>query len=51
MSLNASPNQRRFTPHYSPAIVRRRPGDGILAAIEIHRRRTGWQGPVILVPA
>ncbi|MES2292006.1 MAG: hypothetical protein V4527_01775 [Pseudomonadota bacterium] len=40
-----------YRPGYSPAIIRRRPGDGLLACIERHRRYTGWQGPVIVVPA
>ena len=41
---------RHYDPHSSPSIVRRMPGEGILSAIERHRRRTGWQGSVVVVP-
>lgn len=42
---------RDYDPHYSPAIVRHRTGGDVLSEIERHRHRTGWKGPVILVPA
>lgn len=51
IETNQRPGYRTYRPGYSPAIVRRHRGENLLASIEAHRRRTGWQGPVVVVPA
>lgn len=35
----------------SPAIVSHKSGEKVFVSIELHRRRTGWRGPVVVVPA
>jgi hypothetical protein len=48
-TFHQSPAPHR-EPH-SSAVVRRQAGEGLLTAVEMHRRRTGWRGPVIIVRA
>jgi|GEM_PF-6492985 len=46
-----APGYCQSRPGYHPSVVRRRRGENLLACIETHRLRTGWQGPVVVVPA